>query len=61
MKTAEYVRMIGYLAGIALGLFFAVYGALKNDGTLIASGLSLVTVGGTAGGALARQTGRHGR
>lgn len=61
MNPTETARMIGYLAGLALGLFFAVYGALTGDTALIGAGLALVGVGGTAGGVLAKQVGKHGK
>lgn len=57
--TAAQARLIGYLAGVALGVFMTVYGVIVGDVPLWTTGLALVGVGSTAGGVLAQQQGRH--
>lgn len=61
MTTSELIRLIGYAAAVALGLLFGALGAIRGDAELIGSGLALIGVGSTAGGALGRQVsrGRH--
>lgn len=61
MNPAEIARLIGYVASIGLGIYMTVAGIHRGDAALTTSGIALVTVGGTAGGVLARQTGKHGR
>ena len=60
MTPAELMRMTGYVVGLGLGVFAFVRGVLTGDAALVGTGLALVGVGGTAGGTLARQAGRHG-
>lgn len=61
MTTAELIRLIGYCAAVALGLFIGALGAIRGDAALITAGTALLGVGGVAGGALGRQIsrGRH--
>lgn len=61
MTPTEYARLGVYLASVALGVFMAALGAIRGDGALVTTGLGLVGVGSTAGGALGRQIsrGRH--
>ena len=61
MNTAEIVRLTGYVATVGLGVYMTVIGVQRGDAALTTSGIALVTTGGVAGGALARQVGRHGR
>lgn len=61
MTPAEYVRMIAYLIGAALGAFMTVWGIVHSDAALVTSGLALVGVGSTASGALAKQKGKYAR
>ena len=48
--TAAQARIIGYLAGLALGLFMAVYGTVTNNPEAVVTGIGLVGVGGLAAG-----------
>ena len=46
--TAAQARLIGYLAGVALGVFMTVYGVLVGDVPLWTTGLALVADSTTA-------------
>ena len=61
MTSAEIIRLIGYSAAVALGLFMGALGAIRGDAALITAGTGLLATGGIAGGALGRQIsrGRH--
>lgn len=61
MNAAEVTRLSSYLLSLALGVFMTVWGIVHGDGMLVTSGLALVGVGSTAGGALAKQRGKYAR
>ena len=44
----EWIRLIGYCAGIAAGIAFAIIGAFTANPVLTTAGLALLGVGGTA-------------
>lgn len=46
--TAVQARLVGYLAGIALGIFMVVYGTITKNPEAVTAGLGLVAVGGIA-------------
>lgn len=57
--TAATARVIGYLAGVALGLFMAVHGTLTGNVEAATTGIGLVTVGITATANVPRARGDH--
>ena len=59
MKLAQIARLVGYLAGVGLGIFMTVRGVLDHDPALVTSGIALVGVGGLAGANVPGVTGRH--
>lgn len=61
MNTAATIRLTLYLVvGLALGAFMTVWGIIHGDAALVASGLGLVTIGGTAAPNVTSRTGDHG-
>jgi len=59
MNIAAIIRLVGYLAAVALGLFMAIWGVVHSDPALITTGLALVTTGSIAGANVPRSGGKY--